>query len=383
MKKALFIITLLAAGLFFFAPFAQTQENTPGEEKTPIYLFEDRLCPVCKSTKEFIQSIQKDYPHLELHIYPISDTAKLREIAERYGVKEYTVMAPTIFVGDPTGSKTGNFLQFSDFTSKQEEMIVGTIKGEIVKDDSSILRIPYLNAEIDISDWSLPLITVVLGSLDGLNICSAGALIFVLSIVLVFDSKRKIFLYGGLYIVTAAAVYGTLVFGWGKLFEALVGHLEILRTVVGLSALGGGIYFFKEFLRFLKYGPTCQFSESAVVKKATNRLEKAFGQSGKGTFFLVSSVMFFAAVIIIIELPCSIGIPIVFTGMLAESGVSLLAYTLYILAYLFFFMLIEICIFTGAVLTKRIWIAKSQTLTWITLAGALVLFYLAFSYLFF
>lgn len=383
MKKALFIITLLAAGLFFFAPFAQTQENTPGEEKTPIYLFEDRLCPVCKSTKEFIQSIQKDYPHLELHIYPISDTAKLREIAERYGVKEYTVMAPTIFVGDPTGSKTGNFLQFSDFTSKQEEMIVGTIKGEIVKDDSSILRIPYLNAEIDISDWSLPLITVVLGSLDGLNICSAGALILVLSIVLVFDSKRKIFLYGGLYIVTAAAVYGTLVFGWGKLFEALVGHLEILRTVVGLSALGGGIYFFKEFLRFLKYGPTCQFSESAVVKKATNRLEKAFGQSGKGTFFLVSSVMFFAAVIIIIELPCSIGIPIVFTGMLAESGVSLLAYTLYILAYLFFFMLIEICIFTGAVLTKRIWIAKSQTLTWITLAGALVLFYLAFSYLFF
>src|SRR3989344_524749 len=383
MKKALFIITLLAAGLFFFAPFAQTQENTPGEEKTPIYLFEDRLCPVCKSTKEFIQSIQKDYPHLELHIYPISDTAKLREIAERYGVKEYTVMAPTIFVGDPTGSKTGNFLQFSDFTSKQEEMIVGTIKGEIVKDDSSILRIPYLNAEIDISDWSLPLITVVLGSLDGLNICSAGALIFVLSIVLVFDSKRKIFLYGGLYIVTAAAVYGTLVFGWGKLFEALVGHLEILRTVVGLSALGGGIYFFKEFLRFLKYGPTCQFSESAVVKKATNRLEKAFGQSGKGTFFLVSSVMFFAEVIIIIELPCSIGIPIVFTGMLAESGVSLLAYTLYILAYLFFFMLIEICIFTGAVLTKRIWIAKSQTLTWITLAGALVLFYLAFSYLFF
>ena len=383
MKKILLITSLLAIGLSFFAPFAGAEDSVSEEEKVTIYFFEDRLCPVCKSTQEFLLDIQKDYPQVELTIYPISDTAKLREIAKRYGVEEYTVMAPTLFIGDPSEGKAANFLQFGDFTSRQEDMIVRAIEGEAVKDDSSIIRIPFFNAEIDISDWSLPLITVVLGSLDGLNICSAGALIFVLSIVLVFDSKRKIFLYGGLYIVTAAAVYGTLVFGWGKLFEALVGHLEILRTVVGLSALGGGIYFFKEFLRFLKYGPTCQFSESAVVKKATNRLEKAFGQSGKGTFFLVSSVMFFAAVIIIIELPCSIGIPIVFTGMLAESGVSLLAYTLYILAYLFFFMLIEICIFTGAVLTKRIWIAKSQTLTWITLAGALVLFYLAFSYLFF
>src|SRR3989344_233744 len=220
MKKILLITSLLAIGLSFFAPFAGAEDSVSEEEKVTIYFFEDRLCPVCKSTKEFLLDIQKDYPQVELTIYPISDTAKLREIAKRYGVEEYTVMAPTLFIGDPSEGKAANFLQFGDFTSRQEDMIVRAIEGEAVKDDSSIIRIPFFNAEIDISDWSLPLITVVLGSLDGLNICSAGALILVLSIVLVFDSKRKIFLYGGLYILTAAPVFGVLGFVWGKAFRS-------------------------------------------------------------------------------------------------------------------------------------------------------------------
>jgi hypothetical protein len=67
---------------------------------------------------------------------------------------------------------------------------------------------------------------------------------------------------------------------------------------------------------------------------------------------------------------------------LVEEGVSLLEHILYISIYLLFYMLIEIIIFTGAVLTKKIWIANSRAITWVTLAGALILFYLAFYYLF-
>ena len=91
--------------------------------------------------------------------------------------------------------------------------------------------------------------------------------------------------------------------------------------------------------------------------------------------------MFFAAVITIVELPCSIGIPIAFAGILVEKGVSLGVYIFYILLYLFFYMLIELIIFTGAVLTKKIWFAGSKAITWITFVGAMVLFYLAFYYL--
>ena len=194
------------------------------------------------------------------------------------------------------------------------------------------------------------------------------------------------FFYGGLYIITTSLIYGSLVFLWGGVVDALIGQLEILRIIVGLAALAGAIYFSKEFWRFFKYGPACQMSESALVKRATNKLKESFENPGKGALILVSSIVSFAAVITIVELPCSIGLPIAFTAILLEEGISLtntpLPYTLYIIAYIFFYMFIEIVIFSGAVLTKKIWFAGSKLITWITFAGAAVLFYLAFYYLF-
>lgn len=352
--------------------FAETEAV---DEKLIIHLFDDRLCSVCRDTKNFIESILDDYPEVELKIYPISDTQKLSEITQEHGVEQYNIMAPTIFIGD-------NFFQFRDFTSRNERMIIGAIEGELIENDRFIIKIPFLNIEIDISNWSLPAITVILGSIDGFNICSIGALILVLSIVMIFDSKKKIFFYGGLFILTVVMVYGTLLFIWGKLFEILVGQLEILRIIVGLAALGGAIYFFKEFWRFFKYGPTCKGSDSKIIRAATEKLKKTFEEPGGKAYLLAGSVMFFAAVITIVELPCSIGIPVAFVGILVESGVSLGTYIFYILFYLFFFMLIEMIVFTGAVLTKKIWFANSKTITWIIFIGALVLFYLAYYYLF-
>jgi len=376
MKKVfiIFIVVFLLFSPFFEARGDVLEER---EEELTIHFFDDRLCPVCRDAKSFVEELAEKEENVNLEIYPISDNIeKIRKMAEKKGIEDYSLMAPTIFIGD-------NLFQFSYFTSRHEEMIERAVEGEIVEEDCCIINIPFFNIEIDISGWSLPFITVILGSLDGFNVCSIGALILILSIVLVFDSKKKIFFYGGLFILTAVAIYGVLVFAWGRLFEMIVAQIGFVRIIVGLAALGGGIYFFKEFWRFFRYGPTCKSSENALTKKATNRLKEAFNQPGKGVLYLVPSVMFFALVITIVELPCSVGIPIAFTGILAEANLTLFSFTLFVLFYLFFYMLIELIIFTGAVLTKKIWFAGSGIITWVTFVGALVLFYLAFYYLFY
>jgi len=379
-------ITIVFVGIATMAFFSMARpalaEGEPSleQEKIIVHLFDDRLCPVCHKTKAFIQDLGEDYPQIEVNLYSITDLEKFHQIAKEHAVEDYTVMAPTVFIGD-------NFFQFRDFTSREEEMIIKALEGGIVEqEECCVIKIPILNTEIDIGNWPLPIITIILGSLDGFNICSAGALILVISIVMVFDSKRKMFFYGSLFIITAAVVYGSLVFIWGGVAELLLGHLEIMRTMVGLAALFGGIYFAKEFRRFLKYGPTCQFSDSVLVKKATDKLRKTFEGPDKGTLLLAGTIMFFAAVVTLVELPCSIGLPIAFTGILLEAGITpaaaLFSYSLYILIYLFFFMLIELIIFTGAVLTKKIWFASHKMITWVTFIGSAVLFYLAFYYLF-
>ncbi len=374
-QKILKIFPLFVVLFLVFVPFSFVQGETEEKEEITVYFFEDRLCPVCRDQKEFMESIKDDYPQMELKIYPISDFDKLEEVAAMHGVEDPEIMAPTTFIGE-------NYFQFSHFTEDHKERIIKALEGEIVDEDCCMVRIPVLNMEVDISQWSLPLITVMLGSLDGFNVCSIGALILILSIVLVFKSRKKIFFYGGLFIFTTVAVYGALVFLWGQLFRALIGHSEILSYIVGAAAFFGGVYFFKEFYRFFRYGPTCESSSNKFAIKATKKVQEAFADSKRGALALAGSIIFFAAVITIVELPCSVGIPIAFTGVLIEAGVSLTTFISYVLLYLFFYMLIEIIIFTGAVLTREIWIANSRAITWVTLFGSLVLFYLAYYYIF-
>ncbi|MDD3386783.1 MAG: hypothetical protein PHU17_02380 [Candidatus Pacebacteria bacterium] len=365
MKNKLIAILLFALSFFVFT------ENTLANNEATIDFFEDKLCSTCKAQKEFMETIKTDYPQLIINVFNISDTEKLKEIANSHGIYDYKIMAPTSFIN-------GHIFQFNDFTETQKATIINAIEGKYTEEEKNTIN--FLNKEIDLNEVPLLLTTIILSSVDGFNVCSIGALILILSIVLVSNSRRKTFIYGGIFILTAAIVYGVIVFAWGKIFELLLGQLEILRIVVGLFSLIGGIYFLNQFLKFLKKGPACDSSNSKIIKNAVDKFQESFTKD-KGFLFLSGSIITFAAIITIVELPCSIGIPLVFVGILAESNLSLLAYLFYILVYLFFFMLIEIIIFTVAVFSKKIWLNDSKTVTWATFIGAVFLFYLAFYYL--
>lgn len=372
----LFIVLLLATP--FISVSAEMVEGVGSDEEGPeevvVHFFDDELCPVCADAKEFLKEVDEEREGVDLRIHSITDTEKLREVATEYDVEEYDIMAPTIFIGE-------SFFQFASFSERHEKMIIDAIEGEVVEEDCCIVEVPFLGIEIDTSEWSLGLAAVVLGTVDGFNVCSIGALVLILSIVIVFDSKKKIFFFGGLFILTAVLVYGVLVFMWGWLLEMLVAEMSLLRWIIGLAALGGAIYFFKEFRRFYEHGPTCQSSDSALARRATEKLQKSFNNPQKGMWYLALSVISFAAIITLVELPCSIGIPLTFSGILAASEISITSYVFYIAIFLFFYMLIEIVIFTGAVMTKDIWFAGSRAITWITFGGALILLYLAVYYL--
>ncbi len=348
-----------------------TSEQT--EDVVELHYFDDPLCSVCAQQKEYMEQLEQEYDNLVISKYDISDTARFRALAEERGITDYRIMAPSTFIGN-------ELLQFSSFGEREEQALIAAIEGKTTE-STSVLRLPIINREIDMSTWSLPILAILLGTLDGFNVCSLGALILILSIVLTLDSRKKIVLYGGLFILTTVLVYGGLVFIWGQVIDMFIGQLQILRLLVGLAALAGSAWFFKEFWRFYKYGPSCKTSDMKIAKKSSQKLIDTFNEPSKGPLMLAGGIIMFAIVITIVELPCSIGVPIAFTGILVESGVSLGMYTLYILLYLLFYMLIELIIFTGAVMTKEIWFAGSKFITWTTLAGALILLSLAAYYL--
>lgn len=229
---------------------------------------------------------------------------------------------------------------------------------------------------IDTAGIPLALAALVIGSLDGLNVCSIGALILILSLVISMNSRRRIFFYGLLFLLTTAAVYGGLMFVWYGLFNALVSRIRVLELIIGLAALAGGIWFFRRFILFLKYGPGCEIAVHPFVDRLTQRLRRAIGSpAGKtaATLAVPLLLVVFAAVITIVELPCSIALPVVFSGLVGASGAGNAASAGYILLYLFFYLLIELVIFTVAVVTKKIWYGPEAATVWVTGAAALIM----------
>ena len=243
------------------------------------------------------------------------------------------------------------------------------------------IELPILG-EVDLSQFSLPILAIVLGSIDGLNVCSLGALIIVLSIVLVFKKRSLILIFGGTFLIVVTVVYGILVFIWYQIFSFILPYFSYMKALISLMAFFGGIYFFKEFLRLRKFEQSCKMGQNKVLQKTTNYLQHSFEDSKKSIFFLILAVILFASVATIIEFPCSLAIPVIFTGILANFELGAIEYSFYIFLYLFFYLLDEAIIFIVAVFTKKIWFSSGRLAYYFTLLGSLVMFYIAYYYSF-
>lgn len=242
------------------------------------------------------------------------------------------------------------------------------------------LALPWAGT-VDLSELSLGLLSVVGGVLDGFNVCSLGSLFLILSLVMTLQSRRLIAIFGGLFILTTAVVYGLLMFLWYQLWSYLLPYQELMRVIVSVLALGGSILFFRQFLRARRSGPVCESSDGRIVNAATQRIQAMF-QSGRGLPVLIIGVLVFAGLVTVIEFPCSAAVPGAFTAVLAQAELSWPVALFYTALFLIFYMLDEIVVVAVVVATRRFWSASPAVVTWMNLAGAIVLLLMAGYFIF-
>lgn len=366
---AFFVLSLLL--LQFVAPTVHAAE----QETVEIHYFYMEGCPACEDQEEFMEeNIIDEYDHVEINKYDVfvqENQVIFHELAEKHDVEDPRLVTPTTFIN-------GHF--FQGFHERYGQEMISIIEGEEI-DDVETIRIPFLG-EIHPEDISLPILAFALGSVDGMNVCSIGALVMILMIVLSFDDRKKIFFYGFLFILVVILTYGLLIFAWYHVLDAVMRHIGFLQYIIGAAGIIGGAVFFKQFVEFYKHGPQCDYSDAGFVTKARMKVKESFEGKQAGPLVLIGSVVFFAAVVTIIELPCSAALPLAFSGVLVDAQLAGMTYIFYIALYLFFYMLIELVIFSGAVITKDIWFGSGKFVTWITLIGAIILFVLGISYLF-
>lgn len=389
MRKLLYIFFLL---FFLFTVFdfalpaeAFSEGGSAQENQIEINFFYSPTCLHCAKEERFLDGLQKEYPEIKINRFSVFIKDNIELLKEFY--KEYEVpienygMVPITFT---------NERYFVGFNGEIEKAIEGCIlecrAGKISEDVSIIdlegnINIPIIG-KVNIRKYSLPVLAIILGILDGFNVCSLGALVLILGLVLALGSRKKTLLFGGIFIITTAVVYGLLIVIWYKIFSFLIPYMRTMQILIGLLGIGGGIYFFKEFLKFRKQGPTCEIGAGkGIMAKFSSRFQNSLKNSAN-ILLLLGSILLFAGIITIIEFPCSAVVPVAFAGVLAQSGLSTFSYLSYIALFLVFYMLDEIIVFLIAFFTMKIWFASSKAITWITLLEAIILFALGLYYLF-
>ena len=392
-KKFLILGAVLLISLGFLS-YGLKQGNKKQEvppQGLAVFFFYSDSCPYCAKMKPFLEDLAQENEKIVLNEIKVSTkqgSQQLLGFYEQYEVpKDAFGSVPIVFIKDKyfIGYSESNNEAIADYlagvTFEQLEEKNTFANDETEQVEKGYVKIPFLG-EIDPSKYSLGVLAIILGFFDGFNVCSLGALVLILGMVLVLKSRKKILFFGGVYIIATALVYGVLILLWYKLFVFLAPFLQIMEVLVGLLGVIGGIYFLQDFFEFRKKGAQCTSKNNRVMKRLSERIQKVLKSEKKSILAIGISVLAFSVIITVVEFPCSAVVPLFFAGSLAEANFGALQYLLYIALFVLFYMADEIIIFLLVAFTMTIKLASQKFVVWITLIEAVVLFLLGFYYLF-
>jgi hypothetical protein len=195
---------------------------------------------------------------------------------------------------------------------------------------------------------SLPLLSIIIGTIDGFNPCAMWVLLFLISILIGMKDKKRMWALGSAFMITSAVIYLVFMLAWLNL-AIFIGAIWWIKILIALVAFAGGIINVRAYIRSKEAG--CEVVDEKKRKKIFAKVksftsEKSFVLALLGIITLAVSVNF-------IELTCSAGLPVIFTNILALNNLSAFEYSIYIFLYLLFFLLDDLIVFFIAMTTLK------------------------------
>jgi len=356
-----------------------------------LYLFWGDGCPHCAKEKEFLNKLVKKDKDIVLHSYEIwkddVGRAKFVEASEKLGVEINGV--PFLIIGDKyvtgyisdetTGKEIERLIKehrengcFDIFTMSSSVVDDNPVKEKddeecIPYDNQSNVSLPKIG-KVDLGKLSLPALTVALGFLDGFNPCAMWVLLFLISLLLGMQDKKKMWVLGVAFIVSSAFVYFLFMVAWLNLFQ-FIGFISWVRIAIAGIAFIGGYLSLKKYLR--KDPDGCDVNDDEKKKKIFEKLGSI--TSNKSFFLALVGIMGLAFAVNLVELVCSAGLPAVYTQVLALNEMEGARYYMYILLYILFFMLDDLFVFFVAMTTLQMTGITTKYVKYTRLIGGILM----------
>lgn len=330
----------MALGLAVFS-HVPAQADSP-QNGPVLHVFWSLACPVCIRQKPWIEALDTRFPGLQVVEMELSRSdqfhALFEDMATARGVSATYVptlmLGPRVWVGDTSAQR-----------AEIESAIAALLAGEeLAPDKRGTLRLPVLG-EVDPAAASVLGLTVLIAFVDGFNPCSVWVLTLLLGMVISSGSRKRVAVVGVSFLLTTAVIYGVFIAG---LFSVLAFAFALpwVRWLVALFALGFGLISIKDY--FL-YGRGISFSIPEGQKPGIYQRIRGLRQQNLSTPALIAATVAMAAGIALVELPCTAGFPVIWSGILADRGVSGVAFIGLLAVYVLTYLSVELTIFAVAI----------------------------------
>lgn len=210
--------------------------------------------------------------------------------------------------------------------------------------------VPVLG-EINSKTISLPIFSIVLGTVDGFNPCAMWILIFLITMLFGIKDRKKMWILGLTFITTSGLVYLLFMISWLNLATFLT-KIRLLRLLISIFAIIFGMVNIYKFIRDINKEVGCDVTNENQRSKIINQIKKI--TSERSFILAILGIMILAVSVNILELLCSLGLPVIFSQVLAINNLNIIQYGFYLGLYILFFLLDDILIFTIAMKTLSI-----------------------------
>lgn len=366
-----FISKILILALFLIG-VVSASANVQKDVKL-VEVLERVECKHCHELKEFFNDLKLKRTDFDVNYYEIKDerhTQLWDDITSLEGVSKST---PIMIIGgqlmqgfdsaDTTGKAIIDILNsissdknmsFAQYLEQNVHNSVQNLGGACTEVSCGIervytpfyVKVPFLKP-FDVKKYSLPVMSFVLGLVDGFNPCAMWVLVtFILILAKIGDTKKLIQVVG-LFLIAQAIMYALILNVWIGVWD-FVGLDAIITPIIGVVALAAGLFFLWEFKQ---EDAGCKVTNSEQRKKTKSKIEKIV--TSKMSILTALAIISIALSVNVINFACSIGIPQVFTKVLELNGIEFWGRQYYVGLYILAFLFDDLTVFFIALYSLR------------------------------
>lgn len=377
----------------FAKPISTTEKSAPIE----FSIFSRPDCVHCIELKKFLDVTYPIGSPIQPKYYDIN-IPEYNELYQRFtDANILSKVTPIILVGNEIIEGFG----WAETTGKLiQDTASGMIKSSLFEDKIEILKsqkwwewcsadapcavppkrldvnLPFVGV-VNLREYSLPILAMLLGFVDGFNPCAMWVLVMFLTILMQTGSRKKMFQIAGIFILAEAIMYYMILNVWYKTWDFIkLDH--IITPIIGIISLAAGGYFIYEF--FTNKDGECKVTSSEHKRKTTEKIKNMVNAPMTIAVFFATIGIAFS--VNIIEFACSIGIPQAFTKLLEMSTISGFMKQMYILLYTFFYMFDDFIVFGIALYAFHYLHLTTKYTRYCLMIGGIIMLILGYFFLF-